>query len=265
MTIKLMSWNVAKRTKKLPQQLEKIGAVGIDILALQEVTSRAIEGFRKELEKIGLEHVEINTSGDSHLIVASQWQVERISPPPVPREESALSAIIKSPCGGIELHTVHVPNASENGRKTKVDTFDAIYKALAKKSEGHRILCGDFNSPKEERCNGKVIYFGKTKEHQRSEEQVLSGLAEYNLADTYIKLCGYARIKHNGYEGPQYSHVNNNPRTPRRRFDHIFSSSSLNPQKCGYLHHERGDLSDHSPVYAVYKPKLPRLRIKKKR
>ena len=52
-------------------------------------------------------------------------------------EESALSAIIKSDYGDIELHTVHVPNASRNGRKTKVDTFDAIYKALAEKSEGH--------------------------------------------------------------------------------------------------------------------------------
>ena len=309
MTMKLMSWNVNGRTKKetLNDQLVKIKGEDIHILALQEVEPENVEGFKEGLREIGLKHVVTNydlpdilnlKTGPSKngkavdgVLIASRWPLELIPEffEKIPWQKSALSTSVRTPYGEVEAHTVHVPNASSSGRweekpdgnwnygspnrkrgrQIKVATFNGIYEALAKPSERHRLLCGDFNSPKEERCNGKVIYFGETKEHRRSEEQVLSGLAEYNLADTYIKLCGYARIKHNGYEGPQYSHINNKKNKhgekPKRRFDHIFSSSSLNPQKCGYLHHESGDLSDHSPVYAVYKPKPIRLRIKKKR
>ena len=266
-TMKLMSWNINGRTDKkvLGDQLSKIKNENADILALQEVKPKTLERFKKELAESDLKHVETRSASqaytskarDSSLLIASRWEVKQIEIAKVPWEESILSVLIDSPYEQIELHTVHVPNASGNGRQIKVDTFNALYKALSKKSDRHRILCGDFNSPKEEQCDGTTRYFGSRKEHRQSEERVLSGLAGYNLTDTYIKLCGYARIKHNGYEGPQYSHVNNNPRTPRRRSDHIFSSGSLNPTKCDYLHSFLDEgLSDHAPVYAVYKPKL---------
>ena len=279
MTIKLMSWNVAKRTKKLPQQLEKIGAVGIDILALQEVKPENVEGFKEGLREIGLNHVVTNydlpdilnlKTGPSKNgkavdgeLIASRWPLD-MKPGffrKIPWQKSALSALVKpDDYGEIEIHTVHVPNASSSGhweekpdgnwnygspnrkrgRQIKVCTFKGIYDALSTKSKKHRVLCGDFNSPKEEHRDRTIILFGDKDEHRESEERVIRGLGNYDLKDTYREL--------NGYETEEYSWKN-------RRFDHIFSSKSLNPIKCGYLHDFReSGLSDHSPVYAEYKP-----------
>ena len=302
-TMKLMSWNVGKPSKDmLLAYYPKIKDENVDVLALQEVVPDTIQHIKERLSEIGLDYIETscdlavgldiqtgphkNGAVTDGVLIASRWPLELIPKffEKIPWQKSALSTIVTTPYGEIELHTVHVPNASSSGRweeepggdwnymsksektskeikrrgrELKVNTFNGIHDALSIASEKHRILCGDFNSPKEERNNGTTRYFGSRKEHRQSEERVLSGLAGYNLADTYIKLCGYTSIKHNGYEGPQYSHVNNNPRTPRRRFDHIFSSDSLNPTKCGYLHSFLDEgLSDHAPVYAVYKPKL---------
>ena len=228
------------------------------------------------LEKIGLKYIKTSHQLDGPhphgVLIASRWPLASIGGffRRVPWKKVALSAIIKTQYyGEIEVHTVHVPPASSNRRSLKVETFYGIYDALSVESDRHRILCGDFNSPMEE-TNNKITYWGGRKDERRSEELVLKDLKEHDLADTYRKL-------HSDYDDGKYSHVNKNPDTPNRRYDHIFSSTSLNPQKCDYLHslrkgsnnkclyrYEEGDLSDHSPVYAKYEPKLLRRPIKKK-
>ena len=285
MTIKLMSWNINGRTDKkvLGDQLSKIKNENADILALQEVKPKILERFKKELAESGLRHVETRSATqsytskarDSSLLIASRWEVKQIEIAKVPWEESVLSVVINSPRGEIEIHTTHIPPGSSNGW-IKIDTFDGIFNALAKKSNRHRILCGDFNSPKTEHRNGESIesiMFGDDIGYAfrreltspsdervwgQRERRVICDLANYDLADTYRERHGYGKTQH--------SHFNKNKDT-RGRFDHIFSSRSLNPKKCDYLHslrkgnnnkclyrYEKGDLSDHSPVYAVYEP-----------
>ena len=299
MTMKLMSWNVGKLSKDtLLAYYPKIKDENVDILALQEVKPENVEGFKEGLREIGLKHVVTNydlpdilnlKTGPSKngkavdgVLIASRWPLELIPEffEKIPWQKSALSTSVRTPYGEVEAHTVHVPNASssgrwkeekgnwtyekkgtsttkQRGRQIKVATFNGIYEALAKPSERHRLLCGDFNSPKKE-SSKEVIYWGP-QYGQRSEEKVLRCLKkEYDLEDTYRKL-------HPDYDDGAYSHVNNNPGTPDRRYDHIFSSKSLNPIKCGYLHDFReSGLSDHSPVYAVYEPKRRRRPRKKK-
>lgn len=277
MTIKLMSWNVNGRTNKkvLGDQLRKIKNETADILALQEVKPKVLEHFKKELAESGLKYVETRSASqaytskarDSSLLIASCWEVKQIEIAKVPWEESVLSVVINSPRGEIEIHVIHVPNG-RNNRREKIDTLNGIHEALSGKSKRHRILCGDFNSPQEEYSNGHVLTFDKKNEEfdgikgRDCERRVICGLAKHDLADTYRKL--------NGYEKIQYSHFNKNKKT-RRRADHIFSSHSLKPVDCDYLHPFRESdpapswrsdavydserfLSDHAPVYAVYKP-----------
>ena len=300
MTMKLMSWNVndskikgiKKNKSKLDKQIEAIANVKADIVTLQEVSNEVATYFKEKLSEIGLVCVETSCDLDVGLdiqtgphkngtvtdgvLIASRWPLELIPEffEKIPWQKSALSTSVITPYGEVEAHTVHVPNASSSGqwkeekgnwtyekkgtsttkrgRQIKVCTFKGIYDALSTKSKKHRVLCGDFNSPKEEHRDGTIILFGDKDEHRESEERVIRGLGNYDLKDTYREL--------NGYETEEYS-------WKKRRFDHIFSSSSLNPQKCGYLHfirkgsnnkclyrYEKGDLSDHSPVYAVYEP-----------
>ena len=282
-TMKLMSWNVddwrikrAEKNKlKLDRQIDAIAKVRADIVALQEVSSAVAEYFKEKLSKIGLEYVETSHQfeGPSQygVILASRWPLE-IQPSffDIPWQKCSLSAIVKSNYGEIELHAVHVPNGS-NHRCRKIDTFNGIYDALSQKSKQHRILCGDFNSPDKELIDGqviKVITFDKKNEKcdpikgKDCERKVLCGLADYDLKDTYLKL-------YDSKDPPEYSHINNrrdkHGKKPKRRLDHIFSSSSLNPQKCCYLHgFRKPGLSDHAPIYAVYKPKILRLSTKRK-
>src|ERR687895_804472 len=39
---------------------------------------------------------------------------------------------------------------------TKIETFEAVYHALGRRTRRARILCGDFNSPQEELADGRV-------------------------------------------------------------------------------------------------------------
>ena len=298
-TMKLMSWNVNaskikqinKNKGKLDNRVEAIANVKADIVTLQEVSNEVASYFKEKFPEIGLKYVVTNydlpdvpnlKTGPSKNgkavdgeLIASLWPLETIPGffRKIPWQKSVLSAIITSEeYGEIEIHTVHVPNASSSGRweegpsgdwssekgttatklrgrQIKVDTFKGIYAALSKlaASNRHRILCGDFNSPKkEEHRDGNVsnvTYFGDNDNHRRSEEQVLSGLAEYDLADAYPnKTFEYSFVYKDGTQ---------------RRLDHIFSSGSLNPKECRYLHYFReSGLSDHSPVYAVYEPTI---------
>ncbi len=267
MAMKLMSWNVDGRTDKtkLRGQLSRIENENIDILALQEVKPKTVVDFTEKLVEIGLEHVKaapVIQRKDS-VLIACRWSLEPVDVIEAPWRESVLSMIIHSPYGEIEIHAIHAPNGSKN-RRQKIDTFNGIYKALSEKSKRHRILCGDFNSPQEEYSNGHVLTFDKKNEEfdgiegRDCERRVICGLANYDLADTYRELHRYGKAQH--------SHFNKNKDT-RGRFDHVFSSRSLNLQKCDYLHslrkgnnnkclhrYEKGDLSDHSPIYAIYEP-----------
>ena len=254
-TMKLISWNVARKVEEVSQQLEKILGQNIDILALQEMAPSTVQSIRNGLAEIGLKYVETSHQLDGPhqygILIASRWPFTVIPEffEKIPWQKSVLSAIIeKTPYGEIEVQAVHVPPASSNSRKIKVETFNSIYDALAKPSQRHRILCGDFNSPKKEKkkSSERNTYWGTKSEHRRSEKQVIEGLKEHDLEDTYRKL-------HPDYSDGAYSHVNRNPNTPNRRYDHIFSSTSLNPIECDYLHPFL-DLSDHSPVYAIYEP-----------
>jgi endonuclease/exonuclease/phosphatase family metal-dependent hydrolase len=263
-TMKLMSWNVGKPSKDtLLAHYPRIKDENVDILALQEVAPDTIEHVKDGLSKIGLDYIETscdlavdldrqtgphkNGKVTDGVLIASRWP-SKLMPKffeQIPWGKSALSAVLDSDYGEIEIHTIHVPNASssgrwkeengnwtyekkgtsatkQRGRQIKVDTFKGVYASLSKPtvSNRHRILCGDFNSPKkEEHRNGNisaVIYFGDNYEQRRSEEQVLGGLAEYDLADSYLnETFGYSFVYNNG---------------TRRRLDHIFSSSSLNPK-----------------------------------
>jgi len=271
-TMKLMSWNIGGRTDKkvLGDQLSKIKNENADILALQEVKPKILERFKKELAESGLKYLKtapVIQRKDS-VLIACRWPWEPVDMIERPWRESVLSAIIRSPYGEIEIHTVHVPNGSKN-RQQKIDTFNGIYGALSRKSKRHRILCGDFNSPDKEFVDKQeIITFDEENEKcdpikgKDCERKVICGLADWDLKDTYLQLPKHKTC------ADEYSHIQHNKgKVTRRRLDHIFSSDSLNPKKCGYLHslrkgssnkglcrYEKGDLSDHSPIYAIYEP-----------
>lgn len=166
--------------------------------------------------------------------------------------------MVSAPNGEIELHTTHIPPGVSNGW-TKIEMLEGLYKRLARSSEDPRILCGDFNTPREESPD-RVITWAQRVKKDRSvvlrkergkrwddgERNVLTGLAEFDLVDVF------RRIHPHDFEA--FSWKANNGRV--RRFDHVFASARLNPVQCEYLQgpRKRG-LSDHTPIEVVFNPR----------
>jgi len=199
------------------------------------------------------------------VLIASQWPL-RVAQQQwssyVPWPERVLSVVVAAPFGEIELHTAYIPCGASHDW-IKIRTFEGIFTRLARDTKRPRILCGDFNTPQEETQEGLVMTWGQRKKRNgdlafrkrwgkrwdEGERNILTGLARYNLADAYRSPV---RVLGGGLElaGRQAERG-------ARRFDHVFASSSMNPQKLEYLHKavERG-LSDHAVAEVDFRPRI---------
>ena len=158
----LLTWNLAGRIAKLKSQLKAISKYKADIMAFQEVTVTTKELLREELSRMGYKNIKdsFSLSKEHHmltgkrkygLMIASRYELKCTSPKMfnVPWKERILSVDVITEFGKIELHTTHIPPGSSNGWK-KIEMLEGIFERLNKNSTKHRILCGDFNTPKAE-------------------------------------------------------------------------------------------------------------------
>lgn len=270
-SIRLISWNVASR-KSCSDQVKELVAQSPDMVALQEVTPTTAELFRKELAKTPLVRIvdsfQLARKGPSlrghrkyGKLIASRWDLEGLPPSTdLVWPERLLSVLVKTPRGVMELHTAYIPPGSSNGWK-KVEVLEGIFERLSRRAKLARILCGDFNTPKEERTDGQVITWAQTVKRggnvklgkrgerwDQAERNVLQGLARFDLCDVF-------RLLH-GYKAQEFSwYVVRKSGRKGRRFDHVFASASLKPVACRYLHTFREKrLSDHSPIEVCFEP-----------
>ncbi len=258
--LRLISWNVAGRVKKLTAQVESLADHEPHVIALQEVTATTIPVWRRALEGYGYGVITSFDLADDHevlrggrkygVLMASHWPMKALPPTDfdIPWPERVLSAVVNSPWGEIECHNAHLP-AGVSWGLIKVETFEGIYKRLCQNAEYPRILCGDFNSPQRELEDGTTIPFGVgNKRWSDAELGVITGLGKHDLGDVYRRLHGFGK--------QEMSWVMwNRGRKYGRRFDHVFASRRLNATVCTYLHtlREQG-LSDHAPIEACFEP-----------
>ena len=160
------------------------------------------------------------------------------------------------------MHTAHIPPGASHGW-IKIETFEGIYERLARRCAHPRILCGDFNSPKDELETGEVITFGQIvrsdgtvrlimhrdarppSRWDAGERSIIAGLTAHGFIDAYRAVHGYAKPAAYSWQ------LNRRSGPVRRRFDHVFVSDDLRPIACDYLHEGRkAGLSDHALVLA---------------
>lgn len=258
--MRLISWNVANRVKKLPVQARTLMQYEPDFVALQELTATTIPLWRNEFEERGyyaIASFDFTDDRDERVggrkysvLTASRWPLKALAPSyfDIPWPERVLSVIVHSPYGAVECHNAHLPAGVSHGW-IKIETFEGIYDQLCRAGNDPRILCGDFNSPQEELTDGTTIPFGTNNERwSKAELSVITGLGNYGLKDVY-------RLLH-GFEKREVSWVMwNRGKKYGRRFDHVFASQRLNPSTCTYLHEflEQG-LSDHAPIEVCFRP-----------
>jgi exonuclease III len=256
MRLKLLSWNVAGRTKLLPEQTAAVARREADIVCLQEIRASTVGPWRQALAREGLEFaLDSSTFARRRLfnLVAARWELTELPAVGAPQPERVLSAVAESPAGLIELHNVHIPPAPSNGL-VKVETCEALIERLSRPTDRHRILCGDFNTPRLENEHGEVETFasnhpGLEERWDAAERGLLVGLAEWDLTDAFRAL--------NGYDRRDVSWVMHTRarRKAAHRLDHVLASASLHPVECDYIHGWRESaLSDHSGMEAIFEP-----------
>jgi exonuclease III len=261
--MKLISWNVAGRSGVLAAQAEALARQEPDLVCLQEVRATTLGRWSEALAEIGLGELEDSSEfiGPRRFfnLTASRWALRQLAPIGAPQPERVLSLAVQTPHGALELHNVHVPPAQSAGL-VKVETCEAIHFALARPSDRHRVLCGDFNLPKLETAEGEVITFAANRPEwlQRwdaAERSILTGLAEWGMVDVFRALHGYER------QDASWVFNTRARRKSAHRLDHILASSGLNPVWCDYHHGWReAGLSDHSAIEGVFEPQPTRRR-----
>ena len=269
-SFRLVSWNIKGWVRINRQQAEVLKNRRVDIVALQEVRVNALKNFQRMFPEFDLPYMEESVYlANEHSrrygeLVASRWPLRRI-PAILPETlfpEQALSVVVDSPWGEIELHTVHIVPGSSHGWK-KIEMFEGIYQHLCGQSNRPRILCGDFNSPQLETTDGRIVTWGQRirkdgrivvmRGYERwdaGERSVLKELAEHDLPDVFRSLNGYA------VEEAFSWFSKNRGKATKRRFDHVFASGVLNAVKCQYLVDVvEQKLSDHAAIEAIFEPK----------
>jgi len=260
--IRLITWNVARRSSRLVGQATALAERDPDVVALQDLTRKTLPLWRHAFELMGLAHVSASavggdTTGEDSgrrtlVMVASRVALEDVDQPlSVPRSESAVSVLVYASSGPLEVHCVHVPNAA-NGW-VKVETLQALRRGLGTPGHVPRVLCGDLNTPRRELPDGTTISFAcdsrgrlrteRGPEWDAAELGVVPGLRDLGYRDAYRTLHGYES------RAPSWTWKTIAGHNGGWRLDHTFVSAALLPRACQYHHEWREQgLSDHSAL-----------------
>jgi exonuclease III len=172
--VRLVSWNVNGRYgPALPRQLSAVRERGADVMALQEIRAKSLGVWRDGLKHAGLEHMLDSSdllalpslSGREYRriyfnIVASRWPLRRLPGLQLEFPERYLAARVRRAGAEFDIHCAHLPPGSTRGL-VKVDMFEALHTRLATPAKRPRILCGDLNTPRAERDDGTVEFWGE--------------------------------------------------------------------------------------------------------
>ena len=269
-----LTWNTAKRIKYSQEQVNFINSFKPDVVALQEVL---INSDKKLKELLSTNYKNIISSFDLApdlkiltkkrmfgQIVASNFKLEPNDPKNfnIPWQERVLSVKLFIDNSEIYFHTTHIPPGSGNGW-IKIETLEGIYERLKENKDNLNILCGDFNTPKEEDFKNGMVSFaqrintkgeakirssfrgGDGARWDRGERNIIVGMKKHGIEDSFRTLYSY--------NTQEYSwRFRRKDKVLKRRFDHFFASNKLKVISAKYLHNQKR-ISDHSPLFVEYK------------
>lgn len=252
--MRLVTWNVAGRVTRQPEQAAAIAALFADVVALQEVTARTLPLWRESLAQAGfssvktaLEEVTRPPGGRRLLAVltAARGPLGPLRAPAVPWPERLLCCAL----GEIEIVNLHSP-ISPAPDLAKIRTHEAVAGYLASTPRGApRVLCGDLNTPRRELPNGDVLTFAhdsagrlrpeRGERWDRAERALVHGLRQHGWVDAFRALHGYGE-REASWRFPQDR--------GGWRLDHALVHG-LRPMASAYAHDwRRSGLSDHSAL-----------------
>ena len=257
MRMTLLSWNVAGRLKRQPEQAALIAELGPDLVCLQEVRPTTAHAWTSALRAAGWPHVALARSdapaGDTDrrlsVLTASRTPLTQLDiDGDVPWPERVLATETE----GLHLVNLHSP-ISPKPNLVKVRTHETIHAHLAGAPKGPTALCGDLNTPRREHPDGRVWTFARTNRGKlrpergarwdQAELALIKGLEPFGFRDAFRALHGYER-RELSWQWQQWG--------GGYRLDHLIVSSEVAVDAVEYLHdwRQQAGLSDHSPLLA---------------
>ncbi|HWH10560.1 MAG TPA: endonuclease/exonuclease/phosphatase family protein [Solirubrobacteraceae bacterium] len=251
----VLSWNLAGRVRRLPEQVERVLGAAADLVCLQELTPNTLPRWREALVDAGYAGVqEAPTDPQSDrlrplaVLTAAREPLRLLPVADVPWPERVLAVCAAD---GVEIVNVHSP-ISPKPDMAKVRTHEAVHRHLAADVDRPRILCGDLNTPRRELDDGQLWTFARDRwgrlrpdrgeRWDRAELALLRGLEPYGIRDAFRARHGHAR-RELSWKWPRWD--------GGYRLDHLLASREFDVVEIGYLHAWRTDgLSDHSPLVA---------------
>ena len=251
--MRLITWNVAGRVGRQPEQAELVVRAEADVVALQEVTARTLWPWRAALAEAGFAACP-SALDDAPpapgrrllgVLTAAREPLRRL---PAPRGVPWPERVLCCALGDVELVNLHSPIAPAP-ELAKVRTHEAVAAYLAAAPDGPRVLCGDLNTPRRELPDGDVLTFAhdtagrlrpeRGERWDRAERALVHGLRERGWVDAFRALHGYA--------DREASWTFSDDRGGWR-LDHVLVHR-LQPVASAYAHDwRRAGLSDHSPL-----------------
>ena len=157
--MRLLTWNVAGRRTRLPEQAEAVAGAAADVVFLQEVTVNSLPEWRAALDDAGLVHT-LTPLDDGRppkprrlaVLTASREPLGRLDLGELAWPERAVAADL----GGVTLLNVHSPISPSPGL-AKVLMHEALY-AWARERD-RIVLAGDLNTPRRDLPDGTVLTF----------------------------------------------------------------------------------------------------------
>ena len=210
--MRLITWNVAGRVARRPEQAEAIGARERDVVCLQEITPGTLGAWRRDLTALGLAHV--RSSLDDWIpgepppdgrrlgvLVAARAPLRVVVSAHPPWPERLLSVRVEDEVPFV-LHDLHSP-ISQKPDHVKLRTHRAVYAHLARAHELPQLLVGDLNTPRREFPDGTTWSFARTAKGalrpdrgeawERDELAPLRGLEDQGVRDLFRALHGWER------------------------------------------------------------------------
>jgi exodeoxyribonuclease III len=254
----LLSWNVAGRLKRQPEQAALIAELGPDVICLQEIRPTTANAWTAALQAAGWEHIALarsdapvaDTDRRLSVLTAARHPLTEIDiDGDVPWPERVLA----TETDGLHLVNLHSP-ISPKPNLVKVRTHETIHAHLARAAKRPTALCGDLNTPRREHPDGRVWTFARTnrgtlrpergERWDQAELALIKGLEPFGFRDAFRALHGYER-RELSWQWQQWG--------GGYRLDHLIVSDEVEVEAVEYLHEWRQNagLSDHSPLLAT--------------
>jgi endonuclease/exonuclease/phosphatase family metal-dependent hydrolase len=243
--MRIVSWNVAGRRAKLPDQAAAVLGVGPDVVCLQEVTPNSLPEWRAQLAGAGfdagvcpLDDATPPKPRRLGVLTAARTPLDRIDLPELPWFERAVAVDL----GGATLLNVHSP-ISPSPHLAKVITHETLYAWVRDRAPA--IVVGDLNTPRRDLEDGTVLTFAHTSRGTvRAERGERWVAAERALVQTLKLEHGWRDAFEGGFERTwQYPRFQGG-----YRLDHCLVKD-VEVTARAYAHDWRLDgLSDHSAV-----------------